>query len=106
MRIAGSEYFKTMALVNKIDGQINQTGSAGAPATDPLLDSGSSDPLLDAGSSNPIPTVSKSNNGQATGNGHRKHVSSGASDSNPQAGGAAAESSSSHHRANRIHEIV
>jgi hypothetical protein len=110
MRIAGSEYFATMALVNRIDGQINQSGSGGAPTTDPLLDSGSSDPLVDAGSGsgsgNAAPSAGNSNNGQTTSGTHRRHVSSGTSDSNPPARGSSTESAPSHHRANRIHEIV
>jgi hypothetical protein len=106
MRIAGSEYFKTMALVNKIDGQMNQSGSGSAPATDPLLGAGSSDPLLDAGSSGATPSVSDSNNGQATRDVRRKHSLPGASESNPQARGTAAQPSSAHRHAGRIHEIV
>ncbi|GAB7522275.1 hypothetical protein [Paraburkholderia sp. 2C] len=110
MRIAGSDYFQTMALVNKIDAQLNQSGSGGAPTTDPLLDSGSSDPLLgsgsESGSGDAAPAVGNAGNGQAPSGTHRRHVSSGTPDSGTQARGSAPASPPSHRGASRIHEIV
>jgi hypothetical protein len=110
MRIAGSEYFKTMAMAEKIDAQTNQSRSGGIPTTDPLLDSGSSDPLLNAGSGNPLPGLSNSNSGRTAKHTGHAHPSSGRPNSNEQPQNNSAEStvdsSGSARRGGRIHEIV
>jgi hypothetical protein len=110
MRIAGSEYFKTMALAQKIDAQTNQGRLGGTPTSDPLLDSGSSDPLLGAGSGSPPAGLSNSNSGRTAKHTGHAHPSSGRpnSDEQPQNNSAEStvDSSGSPRRGSRIHEIV
>jgi hypothetical protein len=107
MRIAGSEYFKTMALVAKVEAQTSQSGFGGTPTTDPLLDSGSADPLLNAGSGNP-PGIGNLNSGQAATHPRDTHPSPGKPNSNGQSPNnsvrSAIDSPPSQRRGNRLHE--
>jgi hypothetical protein len=110
MRIAGSEYFKTMALAEKIDAQTNQSSLGNTPTSDPLLDSGSSDPLPSAGAGNPLPGVSNVNRGQAAKHPGDTHPSSGRPKGDEQSRnnqvGSPIDSARSPRRGGRIHEIV
>src|SRR6201991_3290530 len=111
MRIAGSDYFKMIAEVSKVEAQTSRRGSNGAPTSDPLLDSGWVDPLLATGASSPPPSSTGSANGQSPSRPHHRHASNDRSDGGQGQGGplvSASDSSSSPRRRERgrIHEVV